>query len=91
MNLTSFEVGQTVFIQTPTFFYLGKVESLSATDIVLKNASLVHDTGRHGAFCKTGEPAEVEVYMSDMLVSIPRTSIVSAVLNWPHHLPKESK
>ena len=90
MNLTSFEVGQRVFVRTVTNYLLGEVVSTSATDIVLENASWVGDTGRFQQFCLYGELDEVEPYEPSMRVAVPRTAIVDAVLNWPHQLPTEA-
>lgn len=91
MNLTSFEVGQKVFIRTVTNYLLGEIVSFSASDIVLKKASWVADTGRFNEFILNGLPIEVEPYAPDMRVGVARSAIVDFVLDWPHDLPQEVK
>ena len=83
-----FVVGKKVFIRTVTHYYLGLVESISATTIVLSSASWVADTGLFSEMLASGTINEVEPYADNVTVS--RGAIIDHT-HWRHSLPKERK
>lgn len=87
-NSHSFEVGKQYLIRTVTFFYTGKLESVTDTDLVLSTAAWIADTGRFATCLKTGELSEVEPFTGNVIV--PRGAIVDATV-WMHKLPEVQK
>jgi hypothetical protein len=81
-------VGNTVFVRTVTHYYVGTIEFLDATEIVLSGASWVADTGRFNNALKTGQLGEIEPFID--LVSVSRGALVDAT-SWTHALPVEVK
>lgn len=81
-------VGNTVFIRTVTHYYVGNIELLDATEVVLSGASWVADTGRFNNALKTGQLGEIEPFVD--LVSVSRGALIDAT-SWPHQLPTEVK
>lgn len=84
----SFSVGQAYFVRTVTYHCLGRLKSVTDTDLVFDNASWVASSGRWNNALKTGELDEVEPHVSDLIVS--RSAIVDAQV-WLHALPAEVK
>jgi len=84
----SFALGKTYLIRTVTFYYTGRVVSVTDSDIVLEDAAWIADTGRFHDALMTGSLDEVEPFVASVLVS--RASIVDAT-EWPHLLPRSQK
>jgi hypothetical protein len=82
--MQSLKIGDAVFIQTVTYFYLGKVASVAFDEIVLDNATCVYDTGRLSEYLQTGRISASEPFLDP--VSISRAAVV-AVTKWRHPLP----
>lgn len=82
----SLEVGTKVFIRTVTYHYLGCIEAVTDSDIVLSDASWVADSGRWSNALTTGELSEVEPYPDKCVVS--RAAIVDWS-EWQWELPRE--
>lgn len=84
----SFEVGKCYLIRTVTFFYTGRLISVTDSDLKLEEAAWIADTGRFHDCLKTGKLNEVEPFTHDVIV--PRSAIIDATI-WTHALPKEQK
>lgn len=84
----SLVVGQQYLIRTVTFYYTGKLEAVTDTDLVLSNAAWIADTGRFGECLKTGSLNEVEPFVGNVIVS--RGVLVDATV-WPHKLTDVAK
>jgi len=83
-----FGIGEKVFIRTVTHYYVGLVEAVTATTVMLSNASWVADTGRFNGMLTTGEINELEPFVFP--VHVARGAIVDHT-SWPHDLPREQK
>lgn len=84
----SFEVGLKYLIRGVTMYYVGKLVSVTDSDLVLESASWVASTGRFHHALATGELDEVEPFSAVAIV--PRGAIVDAT-RWDHDLPTEAK
>ena len=80
--------GNNVLIRTVTFFHVGRVESVTDSEILLSQASWVADTGRFHTALRTGALNEIEPFVGP--VSINRGVVVD-VADWTHLLPTEQK
>ena len=85
---TSLRVGEKVFIRTVTHYYTGEIEAVTATDIRLKDAAWIADTGRFSEALTKGVLGEVEPYPRGCIVMRAGISDVSP---WTHALPREVK
>lgn len=83
------KVGDNILIRGVTLYYVGHVESVSETEIVLSDASWVADTGRFNEALKTGVLNEVEPFPNGE-VTVKQGAIMD-YSPWPHALPKEVK
>ena len=86
----SFVVGEKYLIRTVTLYYTGQLVSVTDSDLVLKNAAWIANTGRFADCLRTGEFSEVKPYPDDKAVIINRGAIVDAV-QWDHALPRNQK
>lgn len=86
MQDNSLKVGQNYFIRTVTYHSTGMLESITETDLVLRDAAWIADSGRFYDAMRTGTLAEVEP-LPDVLI-ISRGAIVD-VIPWDHPLPRE--
>jgi hypothetical protein len=84
----SFVIGKKYLIRTVTFYTLGKLESVTDTDLMLSSASWAADTGLFSEALATGKLNEVEPYPNECIVS--RGAIVDAS-EWMHDLPRQRK
>ena len=84
----SLEVGKNYFVRTVTYHHVGRLASVTDTDIVLEDASWVASSGRWNAALTTGELDEVEPHNGPVIIS--RGAIVDSV-TWCHGLPTEVK
>ena len=82
----SYEIGGKYLIRTVTMMYTGEVMSITANDLVLKDAAWIADSGRYSDALNKGALNEVEPYPH--MVIITRQSIVDAA-PWNHALPRE--
>lgn len=82
-----FKVGDSYFIRTVTYHFVGTVKEIVGKWIVLKDASWVADSGRFNVALEKGELNEVE-YMDKAILNMD--TITDATL-WNNKLPKESK
>ena len=71
-NNSIFGVGKSVFIKTPTNYYMGTLVASDDEEFVcLSNAKWVADTGRFGSFLSgnADENLEIEKYSQDVYVA----------------------
>lgn len=87
-HMHELKVGEKYLIRTVTFYYTGRVKSVSFAAVVLADAAWIPDTGRFSDALTTGELREVEPYPGDVIVMMG--SIVDATV-WPFKLPREPK
>ncbi len=87
-NTHSLVVGECYLIRTVTFYFVGRVRTVTDSDIVLDESSTVHDTGRYGEALKSGELAETEFCGDGKVVG--RGGFIDAD-PWEHDLPTASK
>jgi hypothetical protein len=89
-----FKVGETVFIQTVTLYYLGEVTEVGLGFVRLRTSSWVHWTARLSLFLATGKlnkslggrKPRLE-YVGDYTIL---TQSIVGFAPWPHALPTES-
>jgi len=85
-----FKIGQAYLIRLVTHYWVGILEWVGPTEMVLKDASWIADTGRFHEAIETGKMSETEYVGKSGSVIIGRGALVDAVL-WEHKLPTESK
>lgn len=86
-----------VWILTATDGFLGELVGAPVGDgsdavYTIRNVSWVAETGRRGAFVRTGltEATEVEWYGEDSEADIPASSVIH-VCRWKHALPQKDQ
>jgi hypothetical protein len=80
--------GESVFIRSVTYHYVGRVSRITRSWVYLEDASWVADSGRFGAALATGSLSEVERMPG--VVRVARGAIVD-VSEWRHALPVETR
>lgn len=83
-----YQVGQNYFIRTVTHYYTGKLEKVTAKELVLSDAAWIADTGRFHDALKTGKLNEIEPFIEPIIVG--RGAIIDA-FRWTHELPRVQK
>ena len=71
-------VGDAYFIRTVTHHLVGKLENVTAQELVLSGAAWVADDGRFSEAVAKGTVNEVEPYPDDALVIVGRGSLIDA-------------
>ena len=71
-------VGDAYFIRTVTHHLVGKLEKVTAQELVLSGAAWVADDGRFNETIAKGTVSEVEPYPDDALVIVGRGSLIDA-------------
>jgi hypothetical protein len=84
----SLEIGKCYLIRTVTFYYVGKLISITDSDLVLEQASWISDTGRFSNALTSGVFNEVEPYPNKVMVN---RDVIVDYCEWDHDLPKEQK
>ena len=84
----SFEIGQVYFIRSVTHYYIGRLVSVTDTDLVLSDASWIPCTARFHNFLKEGKQNEVEPFVDDVIVA--RGGIIDATL-YQQAIPRTQK
>jgi hypothetical protein len=82
-----FKVGDSYFIRTVTYHFVGTIKEIVGKWIMLKDASWVADSGRFNVALEKGELSEVE-YMDKTILNM---DTITDVTPWNNKLPKESK
>lgn len=85
----AYPVGKNVFIRTVTMHYTGKLQRVTAGELVLIDAAWIAESGRFATALKTGSLSEVEPF-PDGEVVILRDGVIE-VSAWRHALPREQK
>lgn len=89
-NKMELTIGQCYLITTVTFYWLGEVAKCTPTEVVLKNASWVPDTGRFSTALTEGTTTELEPVPDSAVVHLNQLMILAAV-QWQHELPREAR
>ena len=84
-----YPVGEAVFIRTVTMHYTGRIDRVSAGELVLTDCAWIANSGRFHAALMTGALNEVEPF-PDGEVIVPRDGIID-VSRWGHPLPRIAK
>ena len=84
----SFAVGRSYLIRTVTMMYTGRIEAITESDLWLKDAAWIADSGRYHTALSEGTLNEVEPYPDYVIVT--RQSIVDSA-PWRHELPRTQK
>lgn len=79
-----------VFIRTVTHYFLGELVKQTPTEMVLKNASWIADTGRYAQFLSGDSVNEVEPYPDACEVHVNVGAIIDWI-EWPHSLLRLQK
>lgn len=82
------EIGKAYIVRTVTFHYTGRLKGIWDNWLVLSDAAWVADSGRWADALKNGTLAEVEPYVSEVIIN--RDAIVDLSL-WTHDLPRQQK
>lgn len=84
----SLKIGNSYLVRCVTHYYVGRLISITDSDLVLEEASWVADTGRFSDCLKNGSLKEVEPFFGEVIVS--RGAVVDITI-WKHKLPSEQK
>lgn len=85
-----YPVGKNVIIRTVTMIYTGKLDSVTASDLVLVDCSWIPETERYMQFVADGAVKECEPYPDDLPVYINRGSLLD-VCELRKELPRSQK
>lgn len=88
-----FEVGESYFIRTVGYFFVGTVDAIKGKFLILKDVSCVFDTGRFSDAIKEGKledlpSSEIEPLPNGTGVAIDSITDFSP---WSYKLPKKQK
>ena len=81
----SMVIGEKYLVRTVTMYYTGRLESVTATDLVLRDAAWVADTGTFAKCLEEGTPRDVEPFVDKVIVV--RDALVD-IIPWEHELPR---
>jgi hypothetical protein len=87
-EVSLWKVGEAYFIRTVTMHIIGILEVVNDTELLLKNASWIADSGRFNNALQTGELNEVEPFVNEVIVN--RATIIDATI-WSHKTPDRVK
>ena len=79
-------IGESVFVQTLTNYFTGKIEEVGEKYLRLSSAAWIADTGRLSDFLTSGKANEVEPFVSDVYVILANITDVTA---FNHPLPSK--
>lgn len=85
----SFRVGKAYLIRA-TYHHIGRITTITDTDIVLTCGGWLADSGRFAECLATGQLNEFEVAPAGMEWIVSRADIIDA-WPWNHTLPTETK
>jgi len=88
----SLEVGQSYMVRTVTHYTLGRLSSITETDLKFNEASWIPETGRWSEVLESGADklGEVEPVPDPAGVIVSRGAIVD-ITPWNHALPRKQK
>ncbi len=81
----SLKIGTTYLIRTVTYHFIGKLRSVTDSDIVFDDACWLADSGRFAEALATGKVSECEAVPDGHIVG--RAGIIDAAV-WLHPTPK---
>jgi len=89
----AFEVGESYFIRTVSYFFVGTVDNIKGGFLIMKDVSCVFDTGRYSDSVKDGKleelsSSEIEPLPNGTGVAIESITDFSP---WAYKLPKKQK
>lgn len=79
-------IGKNIFIRTVTQFYIGRVESVTDSEILLRPCVWIANTGNFRKMLFDGSVAEAHPYPEDIPVGIMRQAVIDSC-PWVHDLP----
>lgn len=83
-QIVNFEIGKNYYIETLTKYWVGKVVSLSATEVVLQGAAWIADTGLFTDFLRDGKAQNLEVeIVGDWQIPV---ALITGASPWKHKL-----
>ena len=83
-------IGKNVIVRTVTMIYTGRLEGVTASDLVLNDCSWIPETDRYMQFVENGSVRECEPYPSDLLVYINRGALLD-MCELRKELPRSQK
>jgi hypothetical protein len=83
-QMFSVEPGEKVLIRTVTNYFTGEVVVSNFTEIVLKHAAWIPDTGRFSECLQNGTPSDIEPYPDPVHVAV---GAIVDLTKWRHKLP----
>lgn len=83
-----YKIGQAYLIRTVTHYYTGRLEKVTAQELVLASAAWIADTGRYFDALKNGTLNEIEPIIGNAIIG--RGAVIDAV-EWPNNLPDKQK
>lgn len=85
-----YNVGDKVFIQTMTLYFLGRVKEIKNGFVLLEDSSWVQDTGvRLSEFIKNGYTSASEIEPMTKGNAVQIINIINCI-PWDHDLPKKA-
>lgn len=87
---SNYPVGKNVIVRTVTMIYTGKLQQVTATDIVLVDCSWIPETERFMSFVAEGKVKECEPYPDGLPVFINRGALLD-VCELKKELPRSQK
>lgn len=87
----SIPIGKSVLIRTSAHYYIGFVEAVTDSDIVLSSASWVADTDRWNKALTTGVLSDIEPFLVEHFLGrclVFRGGCID-LREWTHPLPEE--
>lgn len=88
-EVTAYILGESYLIRTVTYHWVGTIEAIFPTEIVLKDASWVADTGRFHVALESGFDGNSEIEFAGKAI-VHRGAIIDAC-SWKHSLPVNTK
>jgi len=86
--------GRAYLLRSVTHYYLGHLEAITPTELVLSQGSWVPDTGRYHLFLQGekhwDDKVEIEPVPDPGELIVTR-SLISDHVPWPHALPREAR
>lgn len=83
-------IGNNVIVRTVTMIYTGRLETVTATDLVLVDCSWIPETERFMQFVADGAVKECEPYPDGLLVYINRGALLD-MCELKKQLPRSQK
>jgi hypothetical protein len=89
-HLSNYPVGKNVIVRTVTMIYTGRLQEVTATDLVLVDCSWIPETERFMQFVANGAVKECEPYPEGLPVYINRGALLD-MCELKAELPRSQK